>query len=235
MLGHSFRGEPLELSVVSPGEFLGAFGKLRGKGFWILMTPAEPGARAAAGHAWIATGDTFFDRHGPWIVRSQDARHLAVGGEPQVSIERAYAIAQFFEVSEGSLNQLDHFMHDRVWQFNAGVGSYQPRFTERPLSHPHAGHWEENCLVFAYSWLFPEWKALRPEVQGVQVEFGDVRLSEVPSQQVFLNAEVPSYRGTLLISGHPEQALRHLREDGWNRDEAGRQLLFAEPLTPIGP
>ena len=231
--GHDGRGLQMDLKVTSFEAFAPIEKALKNSGFWVFFTPVKPDVRAAVGHAWLSVGGNVFDRYGPWIVRSQSLNEFKDKSEIREILESGYVLSQFFEVSESSVQKIEKFMHDRVWFFNAGDERYQPKFTDRPLSQPPTDQWLENCMTFVYSWLLPKWSEMRPELQSLQAEVGKIRLSEVPSHQGFLNEQIPAYRGTVLITNHPDAITQSLKSEGWSHDPAGRQLLFSDALTDI--
>ena len=232
--GKNVQGLDLNLRVVNEHEFQEDLVILRGKGLWIFMTPSDILARVASGHFLIGTDTHLFNRSvdqaGPQAMTSLTWE--SAFQDPIISglVQNDFVMAQYFEIRQESVLALDHFLHDRVWNYHAGHSAYQSQYQPLPFSQGEGQSNCENCLTFTYPWFDSRWTTLRPELKAIAREMGGLRMSEIPSRQVFLNTQASAYRGTLLISSHPDRLIKDLTSDGGASNTALQQLLFEGPL-----
>ena len=239
LVGVNVHKNTLSLRLVTLDQFREHQIQLMQRGFWILTTPSGDEARVKSAHLLIGTDGAVFNRYpdesGVDAMRSftwVEAMKL-----PMISqmVENEFVLAQFFETSAETEQQVEHFFHDRVWNFHARHPDYFTQYVPLPFSRDTQVTLGENCLTFSFPEFIQRWTDLRPELKLLEQEMGSMRVSEIPSRQIFLNPLSQAYRGTLLITAHPDRMRSILTSEASKDDPAVSQLLFDGPLKSIQP
>lgn len=208
---------PIEFSVIGTGEFKKMQDATSGKGFWVVYAPAGMENRNPVGHTGTVSGNTYFT--GQYAMGSLGN----VGARLDSS---SYAAAQFFELSDQGAKDLEKFFHDRSWFYHQGNPDYASAYVVLPFSRDAHVPNGDNCVSCAYSFLDPKWIAKRPELGKLTDEMGELTVSEVPNKMVYLNTKSPAYRGTVLVTHNPPEALHWITQGDFNSHHEGSQLLF---------
>ena len=223
-------GIRIELSVQSLATARQKGDRLKDKGIWILTSPTPRTDGSPSGHAWMRAGNSLFDRFGPNLRSTAVAEKEFAGIYARVP----FVIAQFFELDETSVVNLNRFFHDRTWFHYWSEGfhdEYRTDYAGMPYTRNRNIPNGENCVTFACAWANDRWTKLRPELSIVRDEMGSMTYSEIPIKQVYYNTQSPAYRGTILLSEDPNLKQRLMTSD-LREDPEGRQLLLIAPLTP---
>jgi len=219
---------PMKIMIEDPHTFALMQMTLKKKGFWMLTQPTAANQRLSTGHAAIIVGDHLFNRLsddlGPDAMRSIPVKEIGAGF--MQAHEYPYLIAQFYEVSEKSVETLRKFYHDRTWHYHQGKKEWRPTYERLPLGKEGAGKNCENCSLFSWSFMDPKWSEVAPELKQVQAEVGEILVDQLPLHQVYNNAQNSAYRGTILIAKDSESALKSLKDDTFTNDPLGAQTFF---------
>jgi hypothetical protein len=221
------KGNEIAIRIVSPIQFLALQQRVKKKGFWVLFNPSPADQKLATGHLSLLIGDHVFNRFsddlGPEAMRSYKLQEV---GALLHSSKMPYVIAQFFELSEESLQILEKFYHDRVWNYHAGVEGWRTVYDRLPFDRIDKGEACENCSVFSWSFLDPSWRAVEPKLKKVQEEFGQAKINPIPALQLDNNTQVEPYRMTFLIGLEPQKIEADLMSSKFGTDTVEAQSFF---------
>lgn len=229
-------GQSMQMQVVRPEVFIQNSKELSNHGLWVLFSPSNSDARVASGHLRLVLTDTVFSRNvdeaGPAALTSAPLHATLANEESQNFLNNSYMVAQYFELSEPSVEALSKFMHDRVWFHHAAHQDYSSRYIPLPFTRDAQVYRGENCLTYVFCFYENRWTEIRPELFDIQNEIGTFKVNEIPARQVLNNTTAPSYRGTLLISNDPGRLKQRLLGPDIKEDHALSQLLL-DKITPV--
>lgn len=224
-------GQVLGARVVNPNTLLEVGGDLSSKGIWVIFTPSAPGSQVRSGHLQIVVQDTIFSRSmDEPFGASMTSSKLTPESAWQIVRDNRFAVAQFFELPAKDVETVGRFFHDRVWFHHARLPEYASNYVALPQTRQADVACGENCVSFLFPWTSPRWTAQRPELVSVARSFGGVRVADIPSEQLFIHAHVPSYRGTFLVTEDPDGLTQLLVGDGWAHEGLRlEQLMLGGP------
>lgn len=173
------------------------------------------------------------DELGDGAVISREVSELLKSPHSKSMFENNFYVAQFFELGGSESAVLEKFYHDRVWNFHAAISDYKTKYVPLPFSRNPNETNVENCVTFVYSFLLPEWSARRPEMTSLARQLGSISVDEIPSRQVFLNAENAAYRGTVFITAQPDGLEKAITRSEITEEKNLHQLTLKGPATKI--